>query len=169
AVAPLFEFKFLPPLCSLSVCMQGHHRVRIFSFRGGSLAIPCHYEPQYAGYVKYWCWGSTREFCTSLARTDDEPSTSDTPAQKKVKILDDPVQLVFTVTMEQLKKEDSGWYMCGVEIGGMWSVDLHAFTEIKVIDGMSVLHSRLSREEGSVVTVECSYSEKYRYLLITRL
>lgn len=101
-----------------------------------------------------------KEFCTSLARTD-EPSTSDTSTQK-VMLFDDPVQLVFTVTMTQLKEEDSGWYMCGVEIGGMWSADLYAFTDVKVIHGMSVLHSRLSGEEGSGVTVECFYSEKYR-------
>lgn len=128
---------------------------------GRSLTIPCHYEPQYAGYVKYWCHGRIKEFCSSLARTD-EPSASDTSAQKKVMIFDDPVQLVFTVTMAQLKEEDSGWYMCGVEIGGVWSADVYAFTDIKVIHGMSVLHSRMSGEEGSSVTVECFYSEKYR-------
>lgn len=127
---------------------------------GRSLTIPCHYEPQYAGYVKYWCHGRTKEFCSSLARTD-EPSTSDTSAHK-VTIFDDPVQLVFTVTMAQLKEENSGWYLCGVEIGGLWSADLYAFTEIKVIHGMSVLHNRLSGEEGSSVTAECFYSEKYR-------
>lgn len=126
---------------------------------GRDLTIPCHYEPQYAGYVKYWCSGRIREFCTSLARTD-EPRASET--ESKVTIFDDPVQLVFTVKMTQLKEDDSGWYMCGVEIGGMWSADLYAFTDIKVIHGMSVLHSRLSGEEGSSVTVECFYSEKYR-------
>lgn len=126
---------------------------------GRSLTIPCHYEPQYAGYVKYWCHGRMKEFCTTLARTD-EPRTPG--SENKVMIFDDPVQLVFTVTMTQLKEDDSGWYMCGVEIGGMWSSDLYAFTNVKVIHGMSVLHSRLSGEEGSSVTVECFYSEKYR-------
>ncbi|XP_020791699.1 polymeric immunoglobulin receptor isoform X2 [Boleophthalmus pectinirostris] len=127
---------------------------------GRSLTIPCHYEPQYAGYVKYWCRGRMKEFCTSLARTD-EPRTPEISAQK-VMIYDDPVQLVFSVTMTQLKEDDSGWYMCGVEIGGIWSADLYAFTNIKVIHGMSVLHSRLTGEEGSSVMVECFYSEKYR-------
>ncbi|XP_039999986.1 polymeric immunoglobulin receptor isoform X2 [Xiphias gladius] len=127
---------------------------------GRSLTVPCHYEPQYASYVKYWCQGRTREFCTSLARTDEPRSAN--PADDKVSIFDDPVQLLFTVTMNDLKVEASGWYMCGVEIGGVWSADAVAFTNIKVIHGMSVVNSRLSGEEGSSVAVECLYSERYR-------
>uniref|UniRef100_A0A3P8TVH4 Polymeric immunoglobulin receptor n=1 Tax=Amphiprion percula TaxID=161767 RepID=A0A3P8TVH4_AMPPE len=122
---------------------------------GLSLTIPCHYEPQYASHVKYWCQGRTKEFCTTLARTDDTSSD-------KVSIFDDPAQQVFTVTMKNLKEGDSGWYICGVEIGDMWKADDITFTNIKVIHGMSVLHSSVSGEEGSSVTVECLYSERYR-------
>ncbi len=74
-----------------------------------------------------------REFCTSLARTDDTRSAN--PAEDKVSVSDDPVQLVFTVTMNKLMEKDSGWYMCGVEIGSMWTADVVAFTNIKVIHG----------------------------------
>lgn len=74
-----------------------------------------------------------REFCTSLARTDDPRSTD--PAVDKVSIFDDPVQLVFTVVMNDLKEADTGWYMCGVEIGGTWAADVVAYTYIKVIHG----------------------------------
>ncbi|XP_045908707.1 polymeric immunoglobulin receptor isoform X1 [Micropterus dolomieu] len=126
---------------------------------GQSLTIPCHYEPQYASYVKYWCQGRMREFCTSLARTDNLHSAN---PEDKVTIFDDPVQLVFTVTMSNLKEENSGWYMCGVEIGGVWSADVVAYTYIKVIHGISAVSSQLSGEEGSSVTVECIYSERYR-------
>ncbi|MEQ2167546.1 hypothetical protein GOODEAATRI_005199 [Goodea atripinnis] len=100
---------------------------------GGSLTIPCHYEPQYVSYVKYWCQGRTKEFCTILARTDDHHLI--TTADQKVNIFDDPVQLVFTVTMNDMKEGESGWYMCGVEIGGMWNADDTSFTNIKVIHG----------------------------------
>ncbi|KAM3603864.1 uncharacterized protein V6R79_003156 [Siganus canaliculatus] len=127
---------------------------------GQSLRIPCHYEPQYASYVKYWCQGRMREFCTSLARTDDPVSSN--PVEDKVNIFDDPTQLVFTVTMNNLKEADSGWYMCGVELGGMWTADDTIFTHIKVVHGMSAVNSQVSGEEGSSVTVECLYSERYR-------
>ncbi|KAM8849352.1 polymeric immunoglobulin receptor [Spinachia spinachia] len=124
---------------------------------GQSLTVPCHYESQYAGHVKYWCRGKVRGFCTTLARTDPAD-----PATGKVSIVDDPVQLVFTVTMSDLKEGDSGWYLCGVEIGSKWTADVVTETYIEVIHGMSVVNSRLSGEEGSSVTVECHYSEKYR-------
>lgn len=74
-----------------------------------------------------------REFCSSLARTDDPASAS--PTDGKVGIFDDPVQLVFTVTMKDMKEGESGWYMCGVEIGGAWTADVVAYTYIKVIHG----------------------------------
>lgn len=74
-----------------------------------------------------------REFCSSLARTDDTRLAN--PAEDKAIISDDPVQLVFTVTMNNLKEADSGWYMCGVEVGGGWTADVVTFTNIKVIHG----------------------------------
>lgn len=73
-----------------------------------------------------------REFCTSLARTDARD-----PAVDKVSIFDDPVHQVFTVIMNELKEEDAGWYMCGVEIGGAWSADVAAYTKLRVIHGES--------------------------------
>ncbi|XP_013859956.1 polymeric immunoglobulin receptor [Austrofundulus limnaeus] len=127
---------------------------------GGSLMIPCHYEPQYASHVKYWCQGGTREFCTSLARTDDARAMD--PAEDRVSIFDDPGQRVFTVTMNDLKEQESGWYMCGVEIGGVWKADDVTFTNIKVVHGLSAVDSRMSGVEGSSVTVQCRYSERYR-------
>uniref|UniRef100_A0A3B1JFT0 Polymeric immunoglobulin receptor n=1 Tax=Astyanax mexicanus TaxID=7994 RepID=A0A3B1JFT0_ASTMX len=127
---------------------------------GQSVIIPCHYNPQYTQNVKYWCKGSMKEFCSSLARTDDPESA---PFGKgKLTIADDPAQYVFTVTMRELKEEDSGWYWCGVEVGGMWSVDSTASIYISVVHGMRVESSMVSGEEGGSVVVQCLYSEKYR-------
>lgn len=97
---------------------------------GQSITFPCHYEPQYASYVKYWCQGRMREFCSSLARTGEA-----NPAEDKVSIVDDQVQQVFTVTMNNLREVDSGWYMCGVEIGSGWTADVATFIQIRVIHG----------------------------------
>ncbi|XP_077415015.1 polymeric immunoglobulin receptor isoform X2 [Vanacampus margaritifer] len=127
---------------------------------GDSLILPCPYEPQYASNVKYWCRGKIRASCTSLARTDD--SLSDGQSEDKVSIFDDPIQQVFTVRMKNLMEEDSGWYMCGVELGGIWEADDYAFTYVKVIPEMSVVNGRLSEEEGQSVTVQCRYSPRYR-------
>ncbi|KAM6948641.1 polymeric immunoglobulin receptor [Aplochiton taeniatus] len=130
---------------------------------GRSVTVPCHYDPQYAGYVKYWCQGHIKNFCTTLARTDTPRSAEpDATEEEKVTIFDDQVQQVFTVTMRNLKTADAGWYWCGVEVGGVWSADVTASLHINVVHGMSVVNSRLSGEEGSSISVECLYSEKYR-------
>ncbi|XP_072525540.1 polymeric immunoglobulin receptor-like [Salminus brasiliensis] len=127
---------------------------------GQSVTVPCHYNPQYTQNVKYWCRGSMKEFCSSLARTDDPKSA---PFGKgKVTIADDPSQHLFMVTMTDLKEEDSGWYWCGVEVGDMWSLDRTASLYISVIHGMSVVNSMVSGEEGGSVVVQCHYSEKHR-------
>ena len=111
---------------------------------GRSLTVPCHYDPQYASSVKYWCQGRMRDFCTSLARTDDPRSTN--PSEDRVSIFDDPVQLVFTVTMNNLKERDSGWYFCGVEIAGIWSRDAVTTPYIKVIHGEWRRYSELMNQ-----------------------
>lgn len=74
-----------------------------------------------------------REFCSSLAQSGHASSAG--TAEDKVSIFDDQVQQVFTVIMRNLKEEDSGWYMCGVEIGGVWSADDVTYTHINVIHG----------------------------------
>lgn len=101
---------------------------------GRSVTVPCHYDPQYAGYVKYWCQGRLREICTSLARTDTLLSAN-SQGEEKVTIFDDAVQQVFTVTMRNVKEGDTGWYWCGVEVGGMWTADVTASLHIEVIHG----------------------------------
>ncbi len=79
-----------------------------------------------------------REFCTSLARTDDPDSAPN--GKGRVTIADDPTQHVFTVSMRNLTEEDSGWYRCGVELGGMWVSDSTASLYISVIQGKGNIH-----------------------------
>ncbi|XP_056322833.1 polymeric immunoglobulin receptor [Danio aesculapii] len=127
---------------------------------GGSVTVPCHYNPQYISNVKYWCSGRMREFCSSLARTDNPESAPN--GNGKVTIADDPTQHVFTVNMRNLTEDDSGWYWCGVELGGMWVSDSTASLYISVVKGMSVVNGMVSAEEGKSVSVQCLYSKNLR-------
>ncbi|XP_066508485.1 polymeric immunoglobulin receptor [Hoplias malabaricus] len=127
---------------------------------GQSVTVPCHYTPQYSLNVKYWCQGTMREFCSSLARTDNPESAP--LAKGKVTIVDDPSQNIFSVTMRDLKESDTGWYWCAVEVGGMWNVDSTASIYITVIHGMTVVNSMVTGQEGGSVSVQCQYSEKHR-------
>ncbi|CAM4587071.1 unnamed protein product [Leuciscus chuanchicus] len=127
---------------------------------GQSVTVPCHYNPQYISHVKYWCYGRMKDFCSSLARTDDPTSAPN--VKGKVTIADDPTQHVFTVSMQNLTEGDSGWYWCGVELGGMWVADSTASLYISVIQGVSVVNSMVSADEGRSVTVQCLYSKNLR-------
>ncbi|KAF4117804.1 polymeric immunoglobulin receptor [Onychostoma macrolepis] len=155
-ILPLLLIVFLLPgrLCTVSTVGD------VSVLEGESVTVPCHYNPQYISHVKYWCQGRMREFCTSLARTDDPDSAPN--GKGRVTIADDPTQHVFTVSMRNLTEEDSGWYWCGVELGGMWVSDSTASLYISVIHGMSAVSSMLSADEGSSVTVECLYSINLR-------
>lgn len=114
---------------------------------GRSVTVPCHYDPQYIHHVKYWCQGRMRDFCTTLARTGHNTGEAHT-AEGRVSIFDDPTQLVFTVTMIDLTEKDSGWYWCGVEVGGMWQADDAASMHIKVVHGEAhTLGDRRSLEQ----------------------
>ncbi|XP_017552565.1 polymeric immunoglobulin receptor isoform X1 [Pygocentrus nattereri] len=158
-MTPLLFFVFLLHQLPGSLCTVTTVR-DLTVLEGQSVTVPCHYNPQYTHNVKYWCQGSMREFCSSLARTDDLEST---PVGKgRVTIADDPAQYVFAVTMRDLKEADSSWYWCGVEVGSMWNVDSTASVYINVIHGMSVETSMVSGEEGGSVSVKCLYSERYR-------
>ncbi|XP_034008210.1 CMRF35-like molecule 7 [Trematomus bernacchii] len=77
---------------------------------GGSITIPCLYESKYSNHVKYLCKGSTWDFC-SYEVTTNKPSSSG-----KFSISDDRRQRVFTVTINDLTEEDTGYYWCVVEI-----------------------------------------------------
>uniref|UniRef100_A0A673LK38 Immunoglobulin V-set domain-containing protein n=1 Tax=Sinocyclocheilus rhinocerous TaxID=307959 RepID=A0A673LK38_9TELE len=138
-----FLFYLLVFLCSLcTVSTVGDMSV----LEGQSVTVPCHYNPQYTSHVKYWCQGRMKEFCTSLARTDEPESAPN--GKGRVTIADDPTQHVFAVSMRELTEEDSsGTGHC---------------LYISVIQGMSVVSSLLSADEGSSVSVQCLYSKNLR-------
>ncbi|CAL8347835.1 unnamed protein product [Merluccius merluccius] len=124
---------------------------------GRTVAAPCHYDASLAGLVKYWCRGTFKDLCSMRARTDT-PRDPD----PRVTIVDDPARGVFTVTMADLREDETGWYHCGVEKGGMWIADASTPVYLHVVHGMSVATSRVSGEEGGSVAVDCLYSKRYR-------
>ncbi|KAK2503592.1 hypothetical protein MC885_021833 [Smutsia gigantea] len=82
---------------------------------GGSLTVQCHYDHGWENYIKWWCRGADWGSCKILVKT--------TGSEHKVKmdevsIEDDQINLVFTVTLEELKWSDADTYWCGVERTG---------------------------------------------------
>uniref|UniRef100_A0AAQ4P119 Ig-like domain-containing protein n=1 Tax=Gasterosteus aculeatus aculeatus TaxID=481459 RepID=A0AAQ4P119_GASAC len=72
---------------------------------GGSISIPCLYSSQHTNHVKYLCKGYYWNYCTFAVRTDQKNSA-------KFSISDDKIRRIFTVTVNELTNDDSGWYLC---------------------------------------------------------
>ncbi|XP_072567737.1 polymeric immunoglobulin receptor-like, partial [Paramormyrops kingsleyae] len=107
-------------------------------------------------HVKYWCKGSHWSSCTTIVRTEYQQ------VYGYVSIRDDPNQLVFTVTINNLADGDSGSYWCGVEISGGSAVG--TWIQLSVTEGspeLSVDKQEMTGVEGDSVSVQCRYEYYY--------
>uniref|UniRef100_A0A8C4EN48 Immunoglobulin domain-containing protein n=1 Tax=Dicentrarchus labrax TaxID=13489 RepID=A0A8C4EN48_DICLA len=114
---------------------------------GGSISIPCLYEPEYTHHVKYLCKGYTWELCSYSVRTDQPDSSG------KFSISDDKQQRIFTVTINNLMMKDSSfYYWCAVEINLMLFVLPQGWPQLFVD------HQEITGFNGEHVTIHGSYS-----------
>ncbi|XP_010854424.1 PREDICTED: CMRF35-like molecule 1 isoform X1 [Bison bison bison] len=81
----------------------------------GSLTVQCQYDPGYERYVKWWCRGAAWNNCRFVIKT----TGSEKEVKKgRVSIRDNWKDRSFTVTMEELRLDDSDTYWCGIERTG---------------------------------------------------
>ncbi|XP_072567776.1 polymeric immunoglobulin receptor-like [Paramormyrops kingsleyae] len=138
---------------SLSVT-EGVSTVRWVTVQiGGSVTILCSYDNMYQEQVKYWCKGWDWSSCSPKVRTNS-PKISD-----EMSINDDPTKPVFTVTINNLRSRDSGYYWCGVEISGGSAVGTRVY--LSVTQGVSTVNT-VSVQRGGSVTIPCFYDNIYQ-------
>ncbi|XP_051890650.1 polymeric immunoglobulin receptor-like [Pristis pectinata] len=75
---------------------------------GRAITINCHYAATYRSHTKYWC-RVCGQLCTELAQTEGQNGQ-----YRRKSITDNPTRGIFTVTMENIVSEDTGWYRCGI-------------------------------------------------------
>ncbi|XP_040979489.1 CMRF35-like molecule 3 isoform X3 [Aquila chrysaetos chrysaetos] len=85
----------------------------VSGFPGGSVEVPCEYEPKLVDANKYWCRGSSWFSCSILVQTT---APGDKARGDRVSLQDDPSRHVFVVTMENLSMEDGDQYWCGIQV-----------------------------------------------------
>ncbi|KAI1888862.1 hypothetical protein AGOR_G00173140 [Albula goreensis] len=119
---------------------------------GGSVTIPCHYGREYENNVKYWCRGYEWNFCSTVIRTDSPKGNG------KVSITDDRAHHVFTVTMTNLKKEDSEYYWCIIERRGTDEVARLYLSVTAGTPDLWVDKQEVTGVEGDSASVQCHYS-----------
>ncbi|XP_011360358.2 CMRF35-like molecule 8 [Pteropus vampyrus] len=76
---------------------------------GGSLTVRCRYEKKFTENIKYWSKEKYLFFWETVLTTESERNGH-------VSIRDHPANLTFTVTLENLAKDDEGTYQCGINV-----------------------------------------------------
>lgn len=87
----------------------------------GNVSVQCHYKvADYGKISKAWCKKEEGGTCNVLVTTSSGPPAEHSLAREGVSIQDDSQQGVVTVTMEQLRVQDSGVYWCALqELSGL--------------------------------------------------
>ncbi|XP_035304058.1 CMRF35-like molecule 3 isoform X2 [Cricetulus griseus] len=100
---------FLPGCSTAQGAITGPSIVR--GQERGSLTVRCRYDSRWKDNKKYWCRGADLNACEILVKTN----TSEKLVKNRVSIRDDQIDLIFTVTMEDLRISDAGIYWCGID------------------------------------------------------
>ncbi|XP_025219400.1 CMRF35-like molecule 4 [Theropithecus gelada] len=82
----------------------------------GSLTVQCAYGSGWETYLKWWCRGADWNGCNILVRTN---GSEQEVKKNRVSIRDNQKNRIFTVTMENLKRDDADSYWCGIEKTGI--------------------------------------------------
>ncbi|XP_023603585.1 CMRF35-like molecule 1 [Myotis lucifugus] len=80
----------------------------------GVLTVQCRYDPGWVTYRKWWCRGAEYGSCKILVKTNG----SAFGVKERVSIRDYKTNHTFTVTMKELRREDTDTYWCGIERTG---------------------------------------------------
>ncbi|XP_056413963.1 polymeric immunoglobulin receptor-like [Hyla sarda] len=127
---------------------------RLLSTRlGGSVSAQCKYNPKKNYTLKFWCrWEDS--VCNPLIKTDGYVNGT---YEGKLVIHDDPTNGTMQVLMNQISKEDEGWYWCVLTDG---KHDQTSTIQIKIsegnLEGLTGGKS-VSVKKGETVKIPCSY------------
>uniref|UniRef100_A0A8P4JXZ1 Immunoglobulin domain-containing protein n=1 Tax=Dicentrarchus labrax TaxID=13489 RepID=A0A8P4JXZ1_DICLA len=117
---------------------------------GGSISIPCLYDPKYTHHVKYLCKGSNVGSCSCKVKTDQPDSSG------KFSISDDKQQRIFTVTINNLMMDDTDYWSPGLPIYFVY--DIMLFVLPQGWPQLFVDHQEITGFNGEDVTIHGSYS-----------
>ncbi|KAG8511867.1 CMRF35-like molecule 5 [Galemys pyrenaicus] len=120
----------------MDLCLPGSAAVRgpgaVSGLEQGSLALECRYDPGWETYMKWWCRGAAWHYCEILVKTSgSEPEVKN----DRVSIRNHQKDRTFTVTMEELRLDNSDTYWCGIERVG---IDLGAQVTVNIYPGASM-------------------------------
>ncbi|XP_032898772.1 polymeric immunoglobulin receptor-like [Amblyraja radiata] len=145
---PMFNVRL--QVSDVSGALWGKQRVE--GVVGRAVTIDCHYEAKYRSHTKYWCQGWTRQ-CRVLLETNGQHGRSG-----RGSITDNPARGIFTVTVEDLRSGDTGWYSCGITTSGydpLFNVYLTVSDEPVSVPVLGLLSPANVPDVRGSVTVSC--------------
>ncbi|CAM4449947.1 unnamed protein product [Leuciscus chuanchicus] len=96
----------------------------VTGYSGGGVNITCGYKKRYRDNKKYFCKGQWSQ-CRDRIKTNKK----DKWVQKdRFSLYDDTSSSVFTVTIRDLREEDSGMYQCAVDK----TIEIDSYTEVRL-------------------------------------
>ncbi|XP_067260306.1 polymeric immunoglobulin receptor-like [Chanodichthys erythropterus] len=127
--------------------------ISVTGYSGGGVTITCKYDEGYAAYVKYFCKGQWSD-CTDQIKTDIKDKWV---YNGRFSLYDDTRSEVFTVTIRDLREQDSDTYWCGTERVGK---DLYTEVNLEVIRDQPIRSVR--GYSGGNVIINYKYEMKHK-------
>ncbi|XP_078276460.1 CMRF35-like molecule 5 [Rhinoraja longicauda] len=119
---------------------------------GRTITIDCAYGAEHRSNTKYWFHGWTNQ-CHVLVEANGQHGR-----KGRVSITDNPKRGIFTVTMEDLRSGDTGWYRCGITTPGFdTSINVHLQVSDEPVSApvLRYLSPTNGSRLGGSVTVSC--------------
>ncbi|XP_069798186.1 polymeric immunoglobulin receptor-like isoform X2 [Narcine bancroftii] len=120
---------------------------------GQSVTIECRYDQKYRDYKKQWCSGYYNLSSAVVVSTDRLQNG-------RSSMTDNKAEAIMSVTIDNLQKEDEGFYWCVIEkiMNEKFLIHLQVSEGSIAITGPK----HVKGEEGQSITMECRYDRKYR-------
>ncbi|XP_077936571.1 polymeric immunoglobulin receptor-like isoform X4 [Gasterosteus aculeatus] len=128
---------------------------KVQSYEDSSVSISCPYEPPHQDSLKYICRGKQPSTCLNGAII-----TSNHKQTGQLRLTDDKMLRIFTVTMTGLNQSQSGSYLCGVN--GSTGLDVFSAFELEVKEWCCVRSTKQSGVVGQTVTMMCPYPPNHQ-------
>ncbi|XP_055510911.1 polymeric immunoglobulin receptor-like [Leucoraja erinacea] len=124
---------------------------------GQSVTLECQYGQEYSDNKKRWSKGYYYTNSSTVVSTDD-------PQYRRTSMSDNKTQRIVSVTIDNLKKSDEGYYWCVLIVKGIFPINKRTSILLTVSEGSRGITGpeEVRGEVGQSVTVECRYDRKYK-------
>ncbi|XP_055275948.1 polymeric immunoglobulin receptor isoform X2 [Moschus berezovskii] len=126
--------------------------------KGGSVTVSCPYNPKDANNAKYWCrWeGAQNGRCPQLVQSQGLVKEQ---YEGRLALLAEPGNGTYTVILNQLTDQDTGFYWCVTNGDARWT----STVELKVVEGEPSLKApkNVTAWLGEPFKLSCHFPCKY--------